>query len=64
MSEIDGHPAIDAILPDGRVNRITVCAECEKLSTILFLSGDRWYCTHCRNAGDSRPTQIPLNRPR
>jgi hypothetical protein len=63
MNEIGGHPHLEAHHDDGRVSRITVCAECERLSTILFLSGDRWYCTHCRNTGDVRPTQIPLSRP-
>lgn len=60
---IKGHPHLVSVT-DTDERRITVCAECEALSSILFLSGDRWYCTRCRNAGDARPTQVPITRPR
>lgn len=60
--EIRGHPSLPAESHAGAF-RITVCAECEALRTVLFLSKDRWYCTRCRAEGDARPTVIPLHRP-
>lgn len=62
---IDGHPSI--ILPSdasGNQIMITVCAECEKMRTVLFLHEDRWFCTNCRNEGVVAPTMVPLTRPR
>lgn len=43
--------------------RITVCAECERVRTILFLSNDRWLCTGCRNAGTATPIPVRLRSP-
>lgn len=62
--EIKGHPELPTYAEDGtQVGMITVCAGCERIRTILFLSGDRWFCTACREEGDARPTQIPLSNP-
>jgi hypothetical protein len=61
--EIGGHPAIDAHRSNAPALKITVCANCESVRTILFLSGDRWFCTACRESGDARPTQIPVTNP-
>lgn len=63
IREIAGHPVVEAPNLDDQPQRISVCAECEQVRTILFLSRDRWYCTSCRSHGDARPTQIPLRRP-
>ena len=41
---------------------IYVCANCERMRTVLFLSEDRWLCTACRNEGSERPTFIPVTR--
>jgi hypothetical protein len=68
MPTVSGHPSLVADrealgfkLPP---LTITVCAECGKMRSVLFLSKDRWYCTGCRKSGDARPTQIALRRPR
>lgn len=58
---IGGHPAVAAIPNSGRAFNLTVCAECGRMRTVLFLSRDRWYCTACRNSGDARPTTIPMS---
>jgi hypothetical protein len=57
---ISGHPEV--VLPNADDNpvTITVCAGCGEMRTILFLSGDRWFCTKCRAEGDARPTMIPI----
>jgi hypothetical protein len=60
---IQGHPAVAAHRPHAPALQITVCAGCERMRTILFLSRDRWFCTACREEGDARPTQIPLSNP-
>jgi translation initiation factor 2 beta subunit (eIF-2beta)/eIF-5 len=60
---IQGHPSAEAHRAHAPALNITVCAECEKVRTILFLSGDRWFCTSCRNSGDARPTQVPVSNP-
>jgi ribosomal protein S27AE len=61
--EIEGHPALEAINGDGKKINITVCSDCGSLSTILFLVGDRWYCTKCKSSGNAAPTVVPLRRP-
>jgi hypothetical protein len=61
--EIGGHPAIDAHRPSASALKITVCANCERVRTILFFSADRWFCTACREEGDARPAQIPVSNP-
>jgi hypothetical protein len=63
---IKGHPTIEAHRDELRLAplRLTMCAGCERVRTIMFLSRDRWLCTGCRMEGDARPTQIPLRRPR
>lgn len=42
---------------------VYLCANCERLRTVLFLTKDRWLCTACRNEGDAQPTFVPINRP-
>ena len=54
---IDGHPAVE--LANGDL--ITVCAECGQMRTILFLDGDRWFCTKCKTEGATRPNIYPVN---
>lgn len=63
MREIKGHPAVEAHRTSRPALKITVCAECESLKSVLFLSRDRWFCTTCRTEGDARPTQIPVSNP-
>lgn len=60
---VSGHPALEAHRTYADALKITVCAGCERMRTILFLSGDRWFCTACREEGDARPTQIPITNP-
>lgn len=61
---IGGHPTVEAVPSSGPAFAVTVCAECERMRTVLWLSRDRWYCTACRNQGDARPTTIPMSMPR
>lgn len=61
---IKGHPEIPLVHEQGPPTTITVCANCERMRTVLFLSRDRWFCTACRAEGDARPTMIPLKRGR
>ena len=56
---IDGHPTVD--LDTGTPTLLTVCASCEKVRTILFLTGDRWYCTSCSTRGDAKPKLYPVS---
>lgn len=60
-AEINGHPSV--VLPNksGEPVVLTVCCSCGHLRTILWLSGDRYYCSQCRAEGDSRPTVIPIS---
>lgn len=60
---IQGHPGIEYQSADGRELRISVCSECGELKTILWLSGDRWYCRSCRAEGVEAPTVIPVTNP-
>lgn len=39
---------------------IYLCANCERMRTVLFLSKDRWLCTACRNEGVERPQLVPI----
>lgn len=58
---IKGHPTTVLVAYDtGAPTLLTVCASCEKVRTILFLNGDRWYCSHCRNSGDAKPRLYPV----
>jgi len=54
---IDGHPELETENPQVM---ITVCSECGFMRSILFLVGDRWYCTKCKKEGTAAPTVIPL----
>lgn len=60
---IKGHPSIFAYPDKGAPKEITVCANCEGISTILMLVGDRWYCTKCKNSGDAKPQQVKFTNP-
>lgn len=42
---MENHPKM--LLDNGE--EIYVCAGCEELHPVLFLAGDRWLCTNCRN---------------
>lgn len=63
INTIQGHPYTEAFLPDGGAVRLTVCGECERMRTILFLSKDRWLCTSCRNEGVKNPESVNLTNP-
>jgi hypothetical protein len=59
---ISGHP--EEPLLDGQGNliqMITVCAQCGKWRTILFLTADRWYCSNCRFEGKLPPKLYPIS---
>ena len=58
---VKGHPELE--LPNDADNpvTITVCCDCGKLRTVLWLVGDRWYCSSCKATGETRPTLIPLS---
>ncbi len=58
-----GHPEVTAVNEEGRKMRISVCAECGELRTILWLTGDRWYCRSCRAEGAGKSTLIPVTNP-
>lgn len=57
---IQGHPSIEG--PNYRDQAVvfTVCCECGRLRTVLWLKHDRWYCSACKASGENRPTMIPL----
>ncbi len=59
VSTVKGHPEI-SLEVDGVETLITVCAECGQMRTILFLTGDRWYCSKCRAEGAAPPNLYPL----
>lgn len=48
--------------PKSEPTVIHLCANCERMRTVLFLSHDRWLCTACRNEGTARPTVVPIGR--
>ena len=60
--EIKGHPSVPLTNPDtgDLIKMITVCAHCGALSTVLFLSKDRWYCSRCRAEGVTPPNLYPV----
>jgi len=39
---------------------ITVCAECGRMRSVLFLDRDRWFCTGCRAEGAAAPNLYPV----
>lgn len=39
---------------------VYLCANCERLGNVLFLTEDRWICTSCKNEGNARPTFVPV----
>lgn len=55
---ISGHP--QTVNSAGSL--IYLCANCERMRTVLFLSKDRWLCTACRNEGTAQPTYVPIGR--
>ena len=61
MSEISGHPTLELEpIGDGEPVVITVCAECGEMRSVLWLTGDRWYCRNCKHIGENRPTMYPI----
>lgn len=60
---IKGHPGMDYQSADGRELRIQLCAECGAMRSVLWLTGDRWYCRACRAEGVQKPTVIPVSNP-
>lgn len=62
--EIKGHPKLIGPNIENKPVTITVCSDCGSLSTVLFLVGDRWYCTRCKSSGIAKPTVVPLSKPR
>lgn len=60
--EIAGHPSVEIYLePDRPPALITVCASCGQLRTILFLTGDRWFCFRCKTEGAAPPNLYPIS---
>lgn len=64
FTEIKGHPSVQAQREDAPALEITLCAGCESVKSILFLTGDRWYCTKCRTSGNARPTRVAVPNPK
>ncbi len=59
---ISGHPAVPLLDGEGELlQMLTVCAHCGKVRTILFLTGDRWYCSGCRMTGIAPPQLYPVS---
>jgi translation initiation factor 2 beta subunit (eIF-2beta)/eIF-5 len=59
---VKGHPTRPLHDEHGRlINLLTVCSECGELRSILFLTGDRWYCSKCRAEGTAKPKLYPVN---
>ena len=48
--------------PEPEPVTIYLCANCERVRTVMFLTEDRWLCTSCRNEGDARPALVPISR--
>jgi hypothetical protein len=63
MTIIQGHPTIEAHREGMTPLDITVCGECERMRTIIFLDDDRWLCANCRNSGSARPKQFAVSNP-
>jgi len=57
---IHGHPSKTLLDDQERTQQITVCGECGRMRTILWMIGDIWYCRNCKHTGMKRPTQIAL----
>jgi hypothetical protein len=53
---VNGHPTLE--LDNGVA--ITVCVHCGRMRTVLWLLGDRWYCTQCKAKGETRPKLIAI----
>lgn len=61
---IQGHPhAIGVNAEYGQESRISLCAECGAMRSVLWLTGDRWYCRNCRNMGVANTKVIPITNP-
>ena len=61
LAEIQGHPTVPLLDGAGDlIQMITVCASCGQTRTILFLTRDRWYCSHCRAEGAAPPNLYPV----
>jgi hypothetical protein len=63
---IKGHPTVELYHGEQQPpTLITVCASCESMRSILFLSNghtrDRWFCNVCRAEGDARPKMFPIS---
>lgn len=72
---IDGHPSIE-LEPENptSVSRgwrwwrraeanpvvITVCAECGRMRSVLWLTKDRWLCNQCKAEGTVPPNMFPI----
>jgi hypothetical protein len=39
---------------------VTVCADCGRMRSVLFLDRDRWFCTGCRAEGVTTPNLYPI----
>jgi hypothetical protein len=64
MRTIEGHPHVVGFNREyEQESRITVCAECGGLRSILWLAGDRWYCRVCRNSGVAETKVVPIHNP-
>jgi len=58
--EISGHPTLELEGPTGDPVVITVCSECERMRSILWLTKDRWMCKDCRAEGAAPPNYFPI----
>lgn len=59
--EIPDHPVREIYLAaEQEPTLITVCANCGHMRTILFLTGDRWFCFRCKTEGATRPNLYPV----
>jgi hypothetical protein len=54
------HPVLEVEHDHAPPTLLTVCAECGRLRTILFLTHDRWLCTSCRSEGTTAPNLYPI----
>lgn len=61
---IKGHPTLTLAPSNPRAETngvvITVCVECGRMRTVLFLNRDRWYCAGCRAEGATPPNMYPI----
>jgi len=59
--EVSGHPTAELQSAEGGDPVvITVCAECGRMRTVLWLNGDRWFCINCRAEGAKPPNLYPV----